>query len=192
MMNTFIWKLYHIGIFSLFITIPALAWIFIPGSPLMPDIPEMIKTATGVYRIEGGMTITTMYMALLIGLVFYSGAYIAEVVRGGIQAVPKGQTEAARSQGFTGAQILRLIIIPQSLRIIIPPLINQYLNLVKNSSLAIAIGFADLYAVSQTMLNQSGRTIEVFLMIMGSYLIISLVISFIMNIVNKKMQIVER
>ena len=100
--------------------------------------------------------------------------------------------EAARSQGFTGGQILRLVVLPQALRIIIPPLISQYLNLTKNSSLAIAIGFLDLYAVSQTMLNQSGRVVEVFLMIMGSYLSISLTISFLMNIVNRRMEIVER
>ncbi len=172
--------------------IPAAAWFFFPESPLKTDLPVLTKTATGIFRVEGGFTFTTMYMALLAGLVVYSGAYIAEVVRGGILAVPRGQTEAARAQGFTGAQVLRLIVIPQALRVIIPPLINQYLNLVKNSSLAIAIGFADLYAVSQTMLNQSGRTVEVFLLIMGSYLVMSLLISLVMNIINKRMQIVER
>ncbi len=172
--------------------IPGLAWLFMTESPLKPDLPVLTKTATGIFQVEGGFTLTTMYVALLAGLVVYSGAYIAEVVRGGLLAVPLGQTEAARSQGFTGAQVLRLIVIPQALRVIIPPLINQYLNLVKNSSLAIAIGFADLYAVSQTMLNQSGRTVEVFLLIMGSYLAMSLLISLVMNIVNKRMQIVER
>jgi general L-amino acid transport system permease protein len=172
--------------------IPFAAWFLLPESPLKADLPALTRTATGIFQVEGGLTLTTMYMALLLGLVVYSGAYIAEVVRGGILAVPRGQTEAARAQGFTGAQVLRLIVIPQALRVIIPPLINQYLNLVKNSSLAIAIGFADLYAVSQTMLNQSGRTVEVFLLIMGSYLAMSLLISFIMNVVNKRMQIIER
>jgi general L-amino acid transport system permease protein len=131
-------------------------------------------------------------MALLVGLVMYTGAFIAEVVRAGIQAVPKGQTETARAQGFTGGQILRLIVLPQALRVIIPPLISQYLNLVKNSSLALAIGFLDLYAVSSTMLNQSGRVVEVFLIVMATYLAISLTISLIMNIANRRVQIVER
>lgn len=177
---------------AVFAAIPAIAWFFLPGSPLKADLPVLTGTTKGIFQVEGGLTFTTMYMALLAGLVIYSGAYIAEVVRGGILAVPKGQTEAAKAQGFTRAQILRLIVIPQALRVIIPPLINQYLNLVKNSSLAIAIGFADLYAVSQTMLNQSGRTVEVFLLIMGSYLAMSLLISLLMNIVNKKMRIIER
>lgn len=179
-------------IFLIFLVIPALAWIFIPQSPFVFDLPEMISTSKGIVLFEGGVTFTAMYLALLFGLIFYSGAYIAEVVRGGILSVQVGQAEAARSLGFSNGQVLRLVIIPQALRVIIPPLINQYLNLVKNSSLAIAIGFADLYAVSQTMLNQSGRTIEVFLMIMASYLAMSLTISWIMNIINKKMQIVER
>jgi general L-amino acid transport system permease protein len=131
-------------------------------------------------------------MALLVGLVVYTGAFIAEVVRAGIQAVPKGQTEAARAQGFTNGQILRLIVLPQALRVIIPPLISQYLNLVKNSSLALAIGFLDLYAVSTTMLNQSGRVVEIFLIVMATYLTISLTISLLMNIFNRRVQIVER
>ena len=124
-----------------------------------------------VLKVEGGTALSYEFMALLLGLVIYTGAYIAEVVRAGIQSVPRGQTDAARAQGFTNGQILRLIILPQALRVIIPPLISQYLNLTKNSSLAIAIGFLDLYAVSQTMWNQSGRVVEVFFMIMASYLI---------------------
>jgi general L-amino acid transport system permease protein len=131
-------------------------------------------------------------VALTFGLVVYTGAFIAEVVRAGIMAVSKGQTEAARAQGFTNGQILRLIVLPQALRVIIPPLISQYLNLTKNSSLALGIGFLDLYAVSSTMLNQSGRVVEVFLMIMASYLTMSLTISLIMNVVNRRIQIVER
>lgn len=172
--------------------IPLIGWFIVPGNPLALDLPDLITKSGGVLKVEGGATLSSEFAALLFGLVIYTGAYIAEVVRAGIQAVPKGQTEAARSQGFTGGQILRLIVLPQALRIIIPPLISQYLNLTKNSSLAIAIGFLDLYAVSQTMLNQSGRVVEVFLLIMGSYLSISLTISFIMNQVNRKMQIVER
>jgi len=146
----------------------------------------------GVLKVEGGTKFSPEYTALLFGLVVYTGAFIAEVVRAGILAVPRGQTEAARAQGFTNGQILHLIIMPQALRVIIPPLISQYLNLTKNSSLAIGIAFLDLYAVSTTMLNQSGRVVEVFLMIMASYLTMSLTISLIMNIVNRRIQIVER
>jgi general L-amino acid transport system permease protein len=174
------------------IAIPALGWLLIPGNPLRPDRPELTSTATGVLRVQGGTALSSEYAALLFGLIIYTGAFIAEVVRAGIQAVPKGQTEAARAQGFTQGQVLRLIVLPQALRVIIPPLISQYLNLTKNSSLAIGIGFLDLYAVASTMLNQSGRVVEVFLMIMAAYLSMSLSISLIMNFVNRRIQIVER
>ena len=184
--------------FSLFwaalplVVIPAFGWLLIPGHPLRLDLPELVSRSGGVLKVIGGTTLSPEFTALLLGLVVYTGAFIAEVVRAGILAVPPGQTEAARAQGFTEGQILRLIVLPQALRVIIPPLISQYLNLTKNSSLAIGIGFLDLYAVSNTMLNQSGRVVEVFLMIMGSYLSISLTISLIMNIVNRRVQIVER
>ncbi len=174
------------------VLIPLLGWAIIPGHPFWVDRPEIVQKAGGVLRMEGGTFLSPEYAALLFGLVIYTGAFIAEVVRAGILAVPKGQTEAARAQGFTRGQILRLIVLPQALRVIIPPLISQYLNLTKNSSLAIGIGFLDLYAVSNTMLNQSGRVVEVFLMIMASYLSISLTISLVMNIVNRRIQIVER
>jgi general L-amino acid transport system permease protein len=169
-----------------------LGWLLIPGHPLWVDRPEMIQKSGGVLKVEGGTFLSPEFSALLFGLVIYTGAFIAEVVRAGIMAVPKGQTEAARAQGFTRGQILRLIVLPQALRVIIPPLISQYLNLTKNSSLAIGIGFLDLYAVANTMLNQSGRVVEVFLMIMASYLSMSLTISLIMNFVNRRIQIVER
>jgi len=174
------------------IVIPVLGWLLIPGNPLLLDLPEIVSKSGGVLKVEGGTKLSPEYTALLFGLVVYTGAFIAEVVRAGILAVPRGQTEAARAQGFTNGQILRLIIMPQALRVIIPPLISQYLNLTKNSSLAIGIAFLDLYAVSTTMLNQSGRVVEVFLMIMASYLTMSLTISLIMNIVNRRIQIVER
>lgn len=172
--------------------IPLITWLFMPGNPLVVDIPQLVTRSSGIVKVEGGLSYSPEFITLLLGLVIYTGAYIAEVVRAGIQAVPHGQTEAARSQGFTSGQLLRLIILPQALRIIIPPLINEYLNLTKNSSLAIAIAFLDLYAVSQTMLNQSGRVVEVFIMIMASYLSFSLLISLIMNMVNKRIQIIER
>ncbi|NIS82261.1 MAG: ABC transporter permease subunit [Anaerolineales bacterium] len=174
------------------VVLPAIGWQFTPGNPLVLDPPELVTMSGGVLRIVGGTTFSPEFTALLFGLVIYTGAFIAEVVRAGILAVPKGQTEAARAQGFTQGQILRLIVLPQALRVIIPPLISQYLNLTKNSSLALGIGFLDLYAVSNTMLNQSGRVVEVFIMIMASYLSMSLTISLIMNIINRRIQIVER
>ncbi|MEJ2733855.1 MAG: ABC transporter permease subunit [Anaerolineae bacterium] len=180
----FLWVL------AAFAVIAAAGWLLISGHPLYMDRPAI--TGEKVLRIEGGTFLSPEYAALLFGLVVYTGAFIAEVVRAGIMAVPHGQTEAARSQGLSEMQILRLIILPQAMRIIIPPLISQYLNLTKNSSLAIAIAFLDVYAVSNTMLNQSGRVVEVFLMLMAVYLSMSLAISLIMNAVNRRMQIVER
>jgi len=173
-----------------FTVIAAVGWLLIPGSPLYLDRPAI--TGDKVLRMEGGTFVSPEYAALLFGLVVYTGAFIAEVVRAGIMAVSYGQTEAARSQGLSEMQILRLIILPQAMRVIIPPLISQYLNLTKNSSLAIAIAFLDVYAVSNTVLNQSGRVVEVFLMIMAVYLSMSLTISVVMNVVNRRMQIVER
>jgi general L-amino acid transport system permease protein len=170
-----------------FLAVPAIGWLVVPGNPLVLNVP-----AIKGLRVEGGTALSPEFVALTLGLVVYTGAFIAEVVRAGILSVPRGQTEAARAQGFTNGQILRLIVLPQALRVIIPPLISQYLNLTKNSSLAIGIGFLDLYAVSTTMLNQSGRVVEVFLMIMASYLTMSLTISLIMNVVNRRIQIVER
>jgi general L-amino acid transport system permease protein len=177
-------------VLAAFAVIAAAGWLLISGHPLYIDRPAL--TGEKVLRIEGGTFLSPEYAALLFGLVVYTGAFIAEVVRAGIMAVPHGQTEAARSQGLSEMQILRLIILPQAMRIIIPPLISQYLNLTKNSSLAIAIAFLDVYAVSNTMLNQSGRVVEVFLMLMAVYLSMSLTISLIMNVVNRRMQIVER
>jgi general L-amino acid transport system permease protein len=170
-----------------FLAVPAIGWLVVPGNPLALDVP-VVKGL----KAKGGTILSPEFVALTLGLVVYTGAFIAEVVRAGILAVPKGQAEAARAQGFTETQILRLIVLPQALRVIIPPLISQYLNLTKNSSLAIGIAFLDLYAVSNTMLNQSGRVVEVFLMIMAAYLSMSLSISLIMNVVNRRIQIVER
>ena len=135
---------------------------------------------------------TPSFAAILIGLVLYTGAFIAEIVRAGMQSVPKGQTEAARALGLSEGQRLRLIILPQAMRVIIPPLTSQYLNLAKNSSLAIAVGFADMWAISYTTLNQSGRAVQVFLIVMASYLTLSLLISFLLNWYNRRISLVER
>jgi general L-amino acid transport system permease protein len=148
-------------------------------------------------RIEGlnfvgGTKLSPNFAAILIGLVIYTGAFIAEIVRAGIQSVPKGQSEAARALGLSEGQRLRLVVLPQALRVIIPPLTSQYLNLVKNSSLAIAVGFPDLWSTAFTTLNQSGRAIQVFLIVMATYLSFSLTISFFLNWYNRRIALVER
>ncbi|MCA9875269.1 MAG: ABC transporter permease subunit [Anaerolineales bacterium] len=150
-----------------------------------------------VPRIEGlnfvgGIKLTPSFAAILIGLVLYTGAFIAEIVRAGIQSVPKGQTEAARALGLSESQRLRLVVLPQAMRVIIPPLTSQYLNLAKNSSLAIAVGFADLWAIAYTTLNQSGRSVQVFIIVMAAYLTLSLTISFLLNWYNRRISLVER
>lgn len=143
-------------------------------------------------NFQGGIKLTPSFAAILIGLVLYTGAFIAEIVRAGMQSVPKGQTEAARALGLSESQRLRLVILPQAMRVIIPPLTSQYLNLAKNSSLAIAVGFADMWAVSYTTLNQSGRAVQVFIIVMAAYLSLSLVISFLLNWYNRRISLVER
>ena len=176
-----------------------LAYLFVPGLliwigaaiqpewPLRPTIPEL----TGL-NFKGGLRLTPEFTALLMGLVIYTGAFIAEIVRAGIQAVSRGQVEAARSLGLTNNQTLRLIVLPQALRVIVPPLTSQYLNLAKNSSLAIAIAYPDLFSVAGTVFNQTGAAIEIVVLMMLSYLSISLFTSLLMNIYNRRIQLVER
>ncbi len=165
----------------------ALGGWFLLGQPLTLDRPVL-----GDFNYEGGMTLTTEFAALLAGLVVYTGAFIAEVVRGGILAVRKGQIEAAHALGLTNSQTLRLVIFPQALRVIIPPLTSQYLNLAKNSSLAVAIGYPDLFGIGKTIFNQTGRPVPMVIMIMGSYLIMSLTTSMFMNIYNRRIRFLER
>jgi general L-amino acid transport system permease protein len=137
-------------------------------------------------------TLSPEFSSLLLGLTFYTGAFIAEIVRAGIQSVPKGQLEAAKSLGLKPDLAMRLVIFPQALRVIIPPLTSQYLNLTKNSSLAIAIGYPDIYFVASTTFNQTGKAVEVMLLIMITYLTLCLIISFTMNLFNRSVQIKER
>ena len=165
-------------------------WLAVPGAPLSIVLPGLEGEAIANYT--SGWILSNTFQALLLGLVLYTAAFIAEVVRSGIQAVPFGQIEAATSLGLTNGQRLRLIVLPQAMRVIIPPLINQYLNLTKNSSLAIAVAYPDLFNISQTIGNQTGQNIQVIALVMATYLVMSLVISAIMNRVNKRMQIVER
>jgi general L-amino acid transport system permease protein len=144
------------------------------------------------FNFRGGLSLTPEFAALLIALVVYTGAFIAEIVRAGISAVNKGQWEASRALGLNTGQTLRLIVLPQALRVIIPPLTSQYLNLVKNSSLAIAVGYPDLFNVSRTIVNQTGAEVQVILMVMGTYLSFSLITSLFMNWYNKRIALVER
>ncbi len=167
--------------------LPLLGWFLVGESPLAKDVPVL-----GKFNFTGGMRLTPEYAALLVGLVIYTGAFIAEVVRAGIQAVDRGQFEAARAVGLSNMQVLRLVVFPQALRVIIPPLISQYLNLTKNSSLAIVVGYLDLFYVGRTIINQAGRAVPVFIMIMVTYLSFSLITSVILNIYNRRIQLVER
>jgi general L-amino acid transport system permease protein len=166
-----------------------IGWVILPQAPLTADFPFHPETG---FNIVGGNTFSSEFMALLSGLVLYTAAFIGEVVRAGIQAVSKGQTEAAKALGLTGFQTLRLIIFPQAMRVIIPPLTSQFLNLTKNSSLAVAVGYPDLVQVYGTIINQSGRAVEMTAIMMGTYLTISLVTSAILNWYNKRIRLVER
>ncbi|MEL6580059.1 MAG: ABC transporter permease subunit [Cyanobacteria bacterium J06621_12] len=142
--------------------------------------------------ITGGLNLSPEFATLLIGLGIYTSAFIAEVVRAGIQSVSQGQWEAARALGLKPSNIMQLVIFPQALRVMIPPLTSEFLNLIKNSSLAIAIGYSDIYAIGNTIFNQTGKPIEIILMLMLVYLTINLVVSLIMNQFNALVQLKER
>jgi general L-amino acid transport system permease protein len=158
---------------------------FMSGSPISLDMPFLSG-----FNFQGGLTIIPELVALLFALSIYTAAFIAEIVRAGILAVSKGQSEAAQALGLTRSQTLRLVVVPQALRVIIPPLTSQYLNLTKNSSLAAAIAYPDLVLVfAGTVLMQTGQAVEVILMTMGVYLLISLIISGAMNWFNKRVAI---
>ncbi len=184
---------YPVGLVTLGLVVglPVLIWIVLAlfgANPISFEVPQK-----GTFNLTGGMQILPEFVALLLGLTTYTAAFIAEVVRAGILAVSKGQSEAAASLGLKPGQILRLVVIPQAMRVIIPPLTSQYLNLTKNSSLAVAIGYPDLVQVFMgTVLNQTGQAIEVVVITMGVYLTISLVTSALMNIYNRRVAIVER
>ncbi len=161
---------------------------FALGAPLTFEYPEL-----GRFNLRGGMEVLPEFLALLFGLSIYTGAFIAEAVRAGILSVSHGQTEAAYSLGLRTQPTLNLVVIPQAMRVIIPPLTNQYLNLTKNSSLAVAIGYPDLVQVfAGTVLNQTGQAVEVISITMGVYLLISLGTSFVMNWYNQRIALVER
>ena len=171
---------------ALFVLLPAVVWA-VYGMPTTLDVPVLRG-----FNFTGGVTVSPEFSALLIGLVLYTSAFVAEIVRAGIQSVGRGQVEAAMAVGLRPGQVLQLVVLPQALRVIIPPLTSQMLNLTKNSSLAIAIGFADFVAVTNTTINQTGQAIEGVALIMLVYLFFSLSTSFFMNWYNKKMALVER
>src|SRR5690606_36296566 len=170
----------------LLLGLPLLAW-WLGGAPTECDRPVLRG-----FNFAGGLVVTPEFLALLIGLSTYTAAFIAEVVRAGIQSVDRGQGEAAMSLGLSPAQQLRLVTLPQALRVIVPPMTSQYLNLTKNSSLAVAIGYPDIVSVVNTTLNQTGQAIEGILIIMAAYLTVSLSISVFMNWYNKRIALVER
>lgn len=171
---------------GLILGLPVIAWL-VGGAPTALEIPKLAG-----FDMQGGKTISPEFTALLIGLTTYTAAFIAEVVRGGILAVDKGQTEASQALGLTSGQRLRLVTLPQALRVIVPPMTSQYLNLTKNSSLAVAIGYPDLVSVANTSMNQTGQAIEAIAILMAVYLVISLVIAVLMNIYNSRVRLVER
>ena len=146
----------------------------------------------GTFNFTGGIVVTPEFLALLFGLSLYTASFIAEIVRAGILAVSKGQKEAAAALGLQPSQALRLVVVPQAMRIVIPPLTSQYLNLTKNSSLGLAIAYPELVSVTGTMLNQTGQAVEIILMVMGVYLTLSLLTSAFMNWFNSRVALVER
>jgi general L-amino acid transport system permease protein len=166
--------------------LPLATWL-VGGAPVKMNAPRLVG-----FNFEGGITLSPEFAALLLGLVLYTAAFVAEIVRAGIQAISRGQVEAAMSVGLRPGQVLRLVILPQALRVIIPPLTSQMLNLTKNSTLAIAIGFPDFVAVANTTINQTGQAIEGVGMIMVVYLFFSLSTSAFMNWYNKRVALVER
>jgi general L-amino acid transport system permease protein len=180
------YRLRTLGVLGI-VLLAVIGWFAAGGEPVTFDLPIRER-----FNFQGGARMSPQFAALLIGLVLYTAAFIGEVVRGGIQAVRRGQLEASRALGFSEMQTLQLVIFPQALRIIVPPLTSQYLNLTKNSSLAIAIGYPDLFRIGQTMANQTGQPVSVIILIMGTYLAISLVTSLLMNIYNRRVQVAER
>ena len=188
----FKYKEEHVDLFSpnlislfTFVAITIISF-FALSMKLSFNVPEVNINQYGTYIQSGGFILTPQFAAVLFALVLYTGTFITEIVRGSIQSLPKGQTEAAMALGLNSYQRITLIILPQALRSIIPPLTNQYLNLTKNSSLSVAIAYPDLFMVSRTIMNNAGHALPMFVLILITYLTLSLVISLIMNIINRR------
>jgi general L-amino acid transport system permease protein len=171
---------------ALIVGLPLVVWL-LGGAP-----HHMSWPALKGFNFEGGIVIQPEFTALLVGLVLYTSAFVAEIVRSGILALHKGQSEAASALGLSRGQVMRLVLLPQAMRLIIPPMTSQYLNITKNSSLAIAIGYPDLVAAVNVTINQTGQAIENILIIMAAYLSVSLSISAFMNWYNKRIALRER
>jgi len=180
-----IFPTFRVGIAIVF-GLPFITWLAF-GTPLKMDPPKFVG-----FNFQGGLMVSPEFIALLMGLILYTAAFVAEVVRAGIQSVSKGQKEAAMSIGLRPTLVLNLVILPQALRVIIPPLTSQMLNLTKNSSLAVAIGYPDFVSVANTTINQTGQSIEGVALIMAVYLFFSLSTSVFMNWYNKRVALVER
>ncbi|MDP1684854.1 amino acid ABC transporter permease [Hydrogenophaga sp.] len=159
----------------------------VSGAPMQWNLPEQLA-----FMVDGGVSATPEFMTILVGLVMYTSAFVAEVVRSGIQSVSRGQDEAAAALGLSPRQKMKLVVLPQAMRVIVPPLTNQYLNLTKNSSLAVAIGYPDVVSIANTTINQSGRAVECIAIIMLVYLTTSLSTSLLMNWYNQRVAIKER
>ncbi len=165
----------------------ALAGWLVGGAPSVWNLPK-----AGEVAVDGGGSLTPEFISVLLGLTFYTAAFVAEVVRAGIASVPRGQSEASGALGISRGTQMRLVVLPQAMRVIIPPMTNQYLNLTKNSSLAVAIGYPDVVSISNTAINQTGRAVECIALIMAVYLTTSLLTSGLMNWYNKRAAIKER
>ena len=170
----------------LLVGLPALAWL-VGGTPFLLDFPVLKG-----FNFQGGMGLTPEFTALTVGLTVYVSAFNAEIIRSGIESVSRGQREAARALAMNERQVMRIVILPQAMRVIVPPMTSEYLAIVKNSSLAVAIGYPDFVSVGGTILNQSGQAVEIVGLWMGVYLCISLCISFVMNLYNARVALVER
>jgi general L-amino acid transport system permease protein len=168
------------------VSFPVAGWLA-GGAPRALEIPEVTA-----FNVSGGLSLTPEFLALLVGLATFTAAFIAEIVRSGVLAVPHGQTEAAAALGFSARQSLRLVLLPQALRVIVPPLTSQFLNLTKNSSLAVAIGYPDLVSIANTAINQNGQALECILVIMSVYLAINLLTATAMGWYNRRVALVER
>ncbi len=168
-----------------FLTIALISY-FLLGINLYVDVPSLKVNEYGTYIQSGGFLLSPEFSAILFALVLYTGTFITEIVRGSIQSLPKGQTEAAQALGLSSYQRITLIILPQALRSIIPPLTNQYLNLTKNSSLSVAIAYPDVFMVSRTIMNNAGHALPMLFLILITFLGLSLFISIFMNFLNRR------
>src|SRR6185312_13622447 len=169
------------------VLLPPIAVFLAGGAPHLLDLPRMTR-----FDFAGGESVTFEFTALLLALGVYTAAFVGEIVRAGILAVSRGQSEAAEALGLRRGQVLRLVVLPQAIRVIVPPLTSEYLNLTKNSSLAVAIGFPDLFSVGSTIANQTGQVVEVMSILVAVYLSLSLATSLAMNLYNRRTALVER